>query len=899
MTPTPRPPHAAPAPSPANQTTDGAPVADQPAWSYSSPPKATDYGTGAFAHDSHSGKWQRIGPDNKPYGDLIDDQRNGQPRVATDPFGPHVKMDYVPDTHLGRSRMVFSDGTPVPTGKPVYENDQKSKWLNNNDGTYTPLGKDGQPAGAPQTPSGFVRNADGKTAPVDDHGNQFMAKQDKLLPTLPNGQKMFHQPGTDFYTPQAPDGSRMIINGNGKDPSYVDANNKPISPDQYHRALGQGGADGGEPKVTYPEGTPEDLKTQTDDVLHKIWQALGGSATPTGGVTRTPPGAPAPGAAGQSGATADAIEDSTLRQGVAHDAMVNADDRVQQILTDAAANQTATKQAVTNMVSSLNDDLAALPPDTADSQASLMERINTTLSDASAAVNKALSDAEGAGKNISKDTPAAGKDKDATADPKASTPADPDAADTPAPGPYTDPAASTGSDDGVTSIPDSTGGDVTSPSPTVSDPASSAPIAADSSSPPTDDPLATTPDPMPASPMSPTMNPYANPMGPMGMGGMNPYGGMMDPSMMGATNPLTSGLSGLSGLNPLGGAGTTPGLSGLSPTPTPTPSVTPPADTAPSVSSPPADSPSVSPAPSVSSPPADSTPAPAEPPAAADPAPTDQATPAPPEPAPTDPTAPAHPPAAADAPKPAEDRSVKLPDGTTHDAPNAAAAAAARHALEDKSGAGDAAQAAYANTDVKLPSDGKDLGAEVDPSDLQPGDIAKWDDHTAVVVGPAEIADHGEVKQLSEVMGTSSDSFEGFFRPTDAAGADVGGDPTAPDTDPGAADPGAAAPGADSGDSANAPDAPAPSGADSGDPAAPAPDSGDPSDSLDSGDAPAAGDDPSAQPSDPAATDPNLSTTPNSDPAPSDTSSDSSAPSAAPAGYAPASRYSAPPWRRV
>ncbi|MGV0743876.1 hypothetical protein [Mycolicibacterium sp. XJ870] len=130
------------------------------------------------------------------------------------------------------------------------------------------------------------------------------------------------------------------------------------------------------------------------------------------------------------------------------------------------------------------------------------------------------------------------------------------------------------------------------------------------------------------------------------------------------------------------------------------------------------------------------------------------------------------------APGPGAKLTVTLPDGRVVEAPNAQAAEAARNALADSDGSGDAAQKAYAGTGVEIPSDGKNPGAKVDPSDLQPGDIAKWGDKTMVVVAPGLLAVPGEPDSVitvaealeqnarEEARGGSS-GFVGFYRPTE------------------------------------------------------------------------------------------------------------------------------------
>ncbi|MGB7358303.1 MAG: hypothetical protein WA944_09950, partial [Mycobacterium sp.] len=112
---------------------------------------------------------------------------------------------------------------------------------------------------------------------------------------------------------------------------------------------------------------------------------------------------------------------------------------------------------------------------------------------------------------------------------------------------------------------------------------------------------------------------------------------------------------------------------------------------------------------------------------------------------------------------------VTLPDGTVIEAPNAQAATAAQNALDNASPGGDAAQKAYGPTGLDLPGDGgKNLGAKVDPSDMQPGDVLKWQDKTMVAVGPHLVADPSEpgVTHTLDAVFKDQNGFEGVFRPS-------------------------------------------------------------------------------------------------------------------------------------
>ncbi|MCZ0732365.1 hypothetical protein [Mycolicibacterium iranicum] len=127
---------------------------------------------------------------------------------------------------------------------------------------------------------------------------------------------------------------------------------------------------------------------------------------------------------------------------------------------------------------------------------------------------------------------------------------------------------------------------------------------------------------------------------------------------------------------------------------------------------------------------------------------------------------------------------VTLPDGSRVEAPNKQAAEAAQNAIDTASPGGDAAQKAYSPTGLHLPEEGKNPGVKVDPSDMQPGDVLKWQDKTMVAVAPGLVADPtqpGVTHTLEDVL-TDQRGFHGVFRPTAAA----------PPTDPTAPAPGAA-----------------------------------------------------------------------------------------------------------
>lgn len=136
--------------------------------------------------------------------------------------------------------------------------------------------------------------------------------------------------------------------------------------------------------------------------------------------------------------------------------------------------------------------------------------------------------------------------------------------------------------------------------------------------------------------------------------------------------------------------------------------------------------------------------------------------------APAGPTKPTPPPAAA-APA-AGSTQISLPSGQTVTAPNAAAASAVRAALNQPAGRGDVATTAYAGTGVDIPTDGAEPGRRIDPADLQPGDIAVFGDHTALVAGNGQLVGaDGKLQPLGVI--NDANNFQGFYRPTETADA--------------------------------------------------------------------------------------------------------------------------------
>ncbi|MDI9932029.1 C40 family peptidase [Rhodococcus sp. IEGM 1354] len=126
---------------------------------------------------------------------------------------------------------------------------------------------------------------------------------------------------------------------------------------------------------------------------------------------------------------------------------------------------------------------------------------------------------------------------------------------------------------------------------------------------------------------------------------------------------------------------------------------------------------------------------------------------------------------------------VRLPDGSTVTAPNAEAAGAVRSALTQQGvpyawggttpGTGldcsGLTQWAYAQQGVDIPrlAQEQDIGTSVAAGEVQPGDLAVWDGHVAMVIGNGQLVEAGDPVQVGPIRTTNSDmAFKGFYRPT-------------------------------------------------------------------------------------------------------------------------------------
>ncbi|QKT06727.1 C40 family peptidase [Gordonia sp. X0973] len=125
---------------------------------------------------------------------------------------------------------------------------------------------------------------------------------------------------------------------------------------------------------------------------------------------------------------------------------------------------------------------------------------------------------------------------------------------------------------------------------------------------------------------------------------------------------------------------------------------------------------------------------------------------------------------------------VTLPNGKTVYAPNARAATAVRAALSQRGvpyrwggttpngfDCSGLTQWAYRRAGLEIPrlaQDQDDAGVRVDQAHLQPGDLAVWDGHVAMVIGDGLMVEAGDPVQVNPVRtGNLGMGFQGFYRP--------------------------------------------------------------------------------------------------------------------------------------
>ena len=630
--------------------------------------------------------------------------------------------------------LVFGDGTPLPKdGTVLYHNTAvKQNFVRNTDGSISRQDFNGKPIGAPMAPVGYSP-AGGQYAPVDAHGNQIAP----LVAELPGGAENYRGDSLNgIWTPRSDNGDYYTVNPSDGSVSYFDRDGKPIDEQRYRaeappagpgdvQASSCGGCQSGAgPHGSGPAGGEGAALESTPVVIPEGMRPIdyplwAKDVDPDIPNQMTAVVARLYELFGSGAPAQSDLPDFPFNTADGGKSGIDAYDSVKAKFVDIEQRFQAAAQAYRDAVANSAFTTAA------GRQAinTAIDRFNTSW--------QALPEADWAGlltlesqmlDNIKGEVmKAAGRVEP--------IPANPD----PAPFPGPDPAASQGEPD---------------PAPEPAPPTDSAtdPVEDDARSPVGNAELREMLDQM--SPATPPAAPAANPLG--GLGGMNPLGQL-------------GGLGGLGGpaspVSPLPDAGPgavrpleaiPPAAEGQRVTPVDpvTPAATGPASPGPLAAE--ASEPPFAPAaPFIE-------PAGVSGESAADNKPADPAA-------------------------PSGKSTVTLPDGKVIEASDPQAAKAAQAALDGAGPGGDAAQKAYSQAGLELPSDGKNPGAKVDPSDMQPGDILKWQDKTMVAVAPGLVADPtqpGVTRTLQEVL-ANPQGFQGMFRPTEV-------DPTlsAPDSSP-------------------------------------------------------------------------------------------------------------------
>lgn len=638
----------------------------------------------------------------------------------------------------------FSDGTPLPKdGTVLYHNTAaQQNFVRNTDGSLARQDFDGNPIGTgPFSPTGYRKVGD-QYAPVDPSGNQVAP----LVPASLVPSTVLDR-GNGIFTPTSGNGDYYTVDPANGQINYFDKNGKPIDEQTYlsnapqtqpgdpqaPAAARRAGVNSlptppvtqtpmqsqavsvpaGMTRPVYPSWATEvdpDIPNQMTAVMVRLY-SLFGSGSPAQSELPEFPFNTATG--DKSGIDSyDAVKKQFVQIETQFDAAAKT---YRDAVTNSAYRTESGRQAINNAISAFNANVQSLPDKDwgglLSAESTLLDQVKTQIANAS---NQG--------------------------DPITTNP-------DPAPGvaprlPQPEPGSVDGGDAPVPADP---GVGLPVPGPAV--PGGAAPSDTDKVSEPSLNDLvqALSQQPNPAAAM------MANPLGanPLGaLGGMNPLGA----------------LGGLGGMNPLGGLGGLAGLGGSPSNPVaPLPAAA--ADPVKPIAAKTPEGEQVSPVQPVDTGPRNDPLAPLTPaaPLAAEAAPV-VAGPA------------GGPPAAAAAAEqvahPGVDGkpTVTLPDGKVVEAADPRAAQAAQAALDGAGPGGDAAQKAYSQTGVDLPSDGKNPGAKVDPADMRPGDVLKWGDKTMVAVAPGLVADPGQpgvTHTLADVL-KDPNGFQGVFRPTES-----------------------------------------------------------------------------------------------------------------------------------
>ncbi|MFT4199593.1 C40 family peptidase [Gordonia sp. (in: high G+C Gram-positive bacteria)] len=125
---------------------------------------------------------------------------------------------------------------------------------------------------------------------------------------------------------------------------------------------------------------------------------------------------------------------------------------------------------------------------------------------------------------------------------------------------------------------------------------------------------------------------------------------------------------------------------------------------------------------------------------------------------------------------------IKLPSGKVVHAPNVRAARAVRAALSQRGvpyvwggttpkgfDCSGLTQWAYRRAGLELPrlaQNQDDAGFRVSRAQVQPGDLAVWDGHVAMIVGDGQMVEAGDPVQVNPIRTTNlGQGFQGFYRP--------------------------------------------------------------------------------------------------------------------------------------